>query len=164
MQTCNIHMHTGQAMLSSRRINRITKKKEVCQSYNSNLHKWINKPMDTLLHRAWYGSDYLLYIGFRNQITIGYTGQEFSRFFVLNSHSEKWPGISGSKYKRLSFSQAWRKLAYFAPRKSLCTQSSAFFLTSVFSWFMSFMTRSLALRSATTIRPHGWYWRNCERS
>lgn len=33
--------------------------------------------------------DYLLYIGFRNQITIGYTGQEFFKFFFLNSHSEK---------------------------------------------------------------------------
>ena len=160
MNNCKHVMHTNQAMLSGRRIT----KTRFANVTSQNLHKWINKPMDTLLHRAFYDSDYLLYIGFRNQITIGYTEQEFSRFFFLNSHSEKWPGVSLDLNTRLSFSQACRKLAYFAPRKSLCTQSSAFFCTSVFSWFMSFMTRSLALRSATTIRPDGWYWRNCERS
>lgn len=43
-------------------------------------------------------------------------------------------------------------------------QSSAFLVTSAFSWFISFITRSLALRSATMIRPEGWCWMNCERS
>jgi hypothetical protein len=39
--------------------------------------------MDTLLHRAGYGADYLLYIGSGNRITIGYTGQEFSGSFSI---------------------------------------------------------------------------------
>ena len=43
-------------------------------------------------------------------------------------------------------------------------QSRAFLVTSGFSWFISFITLSLALRSVTMIRPAGWYWMNCERS
>lgn len=68
---------------------------------------------------------------------------------------------TGPNRKRI---QACKKLAYFAPRKSLWMQSNAFLVTSVFSWFINFITRSLALRSVTMTRPAGWYWINCERS
>lgn len=42
--------------------------------------------------------------------------------------------------------------------------SKAFLVTSAFSWFNSFIARSLALRSVTITRPAGWHWMNCDRS
>jgi len=60
--------------------------------------------------------------------------------------------------------QTCRKLAYFAPRKSLWIQRRAFLVTSAFSWFISFITLSLVLRSVTMTLPAGWCWINCERS
>jgi len=40
----------------------------------------------------------------------------------------------------------------------------AFLVTSAFSWFISFITRSFALRSATITLPAAWYCMNCEIS
>ena len=37
-------------------------------------------------------------------------------------------------------------------------------VTSAFSWFISFITLSLVLRSVTMTLPAGWCWINCERS
>ncbi|CAA0384482.1 unnamed protein product [Arabidopsis thaliana] len=60
--------------------------------------------------------------------------------------------------------QDCKKLAYLAPRNNLWMHKRAFLVTSAFSWFISFITRSFALRSVTITLHAAWYCMNCDRS
>ena len=60
--------------------------------------------------------------------------------------------------------QDCKKLAYLAPMNSLWMHKRAFLVTSAFSWFISFITRSFALRSVTINLHAAWYCMNCDRS
>jgi len=100
----------------------------------------------------------------RHWTTTNHLGHLLRQLLIYNTHLSNHAENSCIIVFAENTVQDCKKLAYLAPNKSLWMHNKAFFVTSAFSWFISFITRSLAFRLFTISLPDGWYWINCERS